>query len=269
MAQPYARSASFRNRPVATYALLLGCLSVLQGCFDTRDEAPDVVDKSVLTSDVSTVGEGGKAVEHNLVPAREKLIAAIEAGDVVDVAAVDADVERIREDLLIDRWHEALYRNAIGEVDIEEYYREHANSFTRGSVSLSHLLFRLPANASDEEHAVVMTRAQEGRSRLKAGESFDVVAAELSEDDTTRHAGGRLGRVAEGEIDVALFSEASALEAGDISQPIQTDYGIHILRVDETLEQTVRPLAEVRARIVKLLRAEIKRDALAQIAQLD
>jgi peptidyl-prolyl cis-trans isomerase D len=77
------------------------------------------------------------------------------------------------------------------------------------------------------------------RERLAAGEDWNTVAAELSTDTATKDKGGDLGWFGKGIMDTTFEESAFSLAVGEISQPIQTQFGWHIIQV---IDHAVRPL---------------------------
>ncbi|MFH1086320.1 MAG: peptidylprolyl isomerase [Chloroflexota bacterium] len=110
------------------------------------------------------------------------------------------------------------------------------NSLCREKVTEA-LKAEAPATAEQvhARHILVETReeADAALARLKAGEAFDALAAELSTDTGSKESGGDLGWFARGQM-VAPFDEAAfALEAGKVSEVVETDFGFHIIQVLE------------------------------------
>ena len=92
---------------------------------------------------------------------------------------------------------------------------------------------------------------------MLGGEAFADVAAELSDDVGSAEAGGSLGVIAPGAM-VPEFEEAVfALEnEGDLSEPVRTDFGLHLIRLDAVTPESGKPFDEVREEIVATMRSE-------------
>ncbi len=96
-------------------------------------------------------------------------------------------------------------------------------------ISASHILFDPAKRGSDAALAL----AKETRAKLLAGANFATVAAEVSDDPTAKTNGGGLGWFGPGKMDPAFTKAAFALKnAGDLSEPVQSSFGWHIIRLD-------------------------------------
>ena len=96
-----------------------------------------------------------------------------------------------------------------------------------------HIMFQLPIGSTPLQRDSVVTALSDVRDRILAGESFETLAQQLSQDPGTAFNGGDLGLFGRGDM-VAPFEEAVlALQPGDISDVVETPMGLHIIRLDE------------------------------------
>ena len=129
----------------------------------------------------------------------------------------------------------------------EDYQRRHAEQTRYWA---SHILVSLPAQPDVEQVEAAREKILYARSRIEAGESFADVARELSDDPGSRDAGGELGEVKPGMM-VQPFEEALfALEEGQLSEPVRTQFGFHLIRLDRKESGVIPPLTEVREELI-------------------
>ena len=98
----------------------------------------------------------------------------------------------------------------------------------------AHILVQVSDGRSAEEALEMIEQAQ---SRLASGDAFATVAAELSEDPGSAAQGGELGPAGKGIFDPAFEDALWALEtAGDVSEPVLTSFGYHLIRLNNIIE---------------------------------
>jgi parvulin-like peptidyl-prolyl isomerase len=117
-------------------------------------------------------------------------------------------------------------------------------------VSARHILIRLNSGASEAESASAQKKASEIFTRATAkGSDFSKLASEVSEDETTKAQGGNLGHFRKGMM-VPEFEEASfSLPVGEVSKPIKTAYGYHIIKVEEHTKPHTPPFESVKENV--------------------
>ncbi len=100
------------------------------------------------------------------------------------------------------------------------------------------------------------TLALELKARLEKGEDFAALAKEYSDDIGTKANGGDLGINVRGSFDDAFENALYALQEGQISDPVQTEFGVHLIRADKILKAQTRSLAEMKPELEAQIRKE-------------
>ncbi|HEY0529652.1 MAG TPA: peptidyl-prolyl cis-trans isomerase [Gemmatimonadaceae bacterium] len=126
----------------------------------------------------------------------------------------------------------------VSDDEVRAYYDTHKKQFDRpGRAKVSVII--IPRAVSAQDSAAVRARALALRARILGGEKFEDVAKAESADSASAVNGGSLGRGAKGRF-VAPFEQAAyALKPGEISQPVLTQFGYHIIRLDEKKGDTI------------------------------
>jgi len=172
----------------------------------------------------------------------------------------DAELERLlaQEGMTVDQFKERLLemyapeevlrvevrdRISVSDAEVEEYYRNNPAEF-RIDDELNVREIVLLAD-TPEQRAARRAEAEAAVARIRGGEDFAAVAAEVSEAGTAER-GGLLGAVGRGDLAGPLESAAFALEPGQVSDPIETAHGFHILGVDQRRVGESKSLDEVR-----------------------
>jgi len=149
--------------------------------------------------------------------------------------------------------------------DIKTYYEEHQSEFTKpASVKVAHILIKLDPKAKEEEIAEVSAKTQEIRAKLDAGADFAKLAAEYSDDERTKTKGGDLGFITKGRMSPDFSKSAFSLKDGEISEPVKTPSGYHIIKAGEKKAEELLPLGTVKKRIEARLRKTMKRDRMEE-----
>lgn len=111
------------------------------------------------------------------------------------------------------------------------------------------------------------SRAASALERLRAGEDFAAVARELSEDEATRDEGGDLGFFPRGRMLPALEEAAFALPEGEISEPIESARGVHLIQVLEHREASEGGFEQAQlALAAELVREDRARERAKEVA---
>lgn len=129
-------------------------------------------------------------------------------------------------------------RNPITEDQITQYFENNKESFaTMEQVKASHIL------VGTEE------LAKEVKAKLVAGESFSDLATQYSTDEASKAQGGELGFFGRGQMTKEFEDVAFSLGVGQVSDPVKTEYGYHIIKVEEKKEAKEANLEESKDQI--------------------
>lgn len=145
--------------------------------------------------------------------------AALEQSGVTE-AGIAEDIEKyLKTEKLLEP------RIDLKEDEIKAYFEENKDQFAQQEqVKASHILV--------EDEAT----AKEVKSKLDKGEEFADLAKEYSTDASNAESGGELGYFGKGEMEAAFEEAAFSLKANEISGPVKTDYGYHIIKVEDKKE---------------------------------
>lgn len=140
----------------------------------------------------------------------------------------------------------------VTDAQIEAQYEEERATFESDvERRASHIL--LEAGTQDEIDAA-LEQAAELKARIDAGESFEDLAMEFSDDTGSAAQGGDVGYTT-GDSFVEPFEEAlRGLAVDEVSEPVVTEFGVHLIKLTEQSEEQFESLEEARDRIVRELR---------------
>jgi len=147
---------------------------------------------------------------------------------------LSASRERILGNVLV----EAHLKNTVNETTIRRMYDEQASLRNRGDeVQARHILLK------DEDTAKSIAK------KLAEGADFAALAREMSEDEGSRDRGGNLGYFTNDMLEPTFTSVAFSTPKGTISEPFKTDYGWHILQVQNRRKAPEPSFEEMRNEI--------------------
>lgn len=150
----------------------------------------------------------------------------------------------IRDRLLLDAMKAAVTRGVeLGEAEVKAYYNDHKSHFIEGEVRQArHILVSPFATAAGGKEVILPTEtdwetagaeAERVRSEILNGADFETAASKYSDDETTAEDGGGLGEVARGQLVPEFEKAVFSLKKGDVSEPVRTQHGYHIIEVTD------------------------------------
>ncbi len=141
----------------------------------------------------------------------------------------------IRRGLLIQKLLqiEVFGKVAVTDDDVRAYYQANRRKFHLPERwKLRHILISVDPGAMAAGWEAGLKKAEKVYQRLQSGEEFSKLAKELSADSTSRSKGGDIGWIHAGQLIAELDEAVRNMKVGDISKPIRTIYGFHILKLE-------------------------------------
>lgn len=140
------------------------------------------------------------------------------------------------------------------ESEVRRYYEEHQPAFQEPlRLRASHLFLAAPEGYPDDVIEGKRVLIEQLAKRLASGESFPALVAEFSEDEATKKRGGDLGYFSATRMLPAVFAAAQQLQPGQISAPVRSRLGFHIIRLTEARPARALSFEEARPEIVAQL----------------
>ncbi|CAN2049251.1 peptidyl-prolyl cis-trans isomerase D [Candidatus Magnetomoraceae bacterium gMMP-13] len=142
----------------------------------------------------------------------------------------------------------------ISEEQIKDYYETHTDEFKDPkTVEASHILLKVDKDADDERVEKVHGRMAEIFKMASEGKDFAELAKEYSEGPS-KNKGGYLGVFKEGDMVKPFSDKAFSMKAGEISEPVLTSFGWHIIKVENINEAKTQSFEEISAELGEKLK---------------
>lgn len=151
--------------------------------------------------------------------------------------------EQIKKDLIAYKYNQFyLEKTEINEAAAKTFYEENPESFHNEQVSAKHILV-------DTEET-----AKEVIGKLEAGADFAELAKEYSTEPAAQETGGNLGYFKRGRMVPDFENAVFALEVGKISEPVKTEFGYHVIVVEDKIDESIS-FEDAKADIIDYLKA--------------
>ena len=142
---------------------------------------------------------------------------------------------------------------AISDAELSAYYNAHIEDYkVKEQVKARHILIAVPQGADAKTDAAAKAKAEGILKQLRAGGDFAALA-KANSDDPSKENGGDLGTFGRGAMVPPFEQAAFALQPGQISDVVKTNFGYHIIQVQQHDQAHVKPLAEVKNDIIPVL----------------
>ncbi len=149
----------------------------------------------------------------------------------------------------------------VTDQEAREYYNTHPDAYKKEKeVRASHILFKLKKDASEQEVKKVRSEAEKVLEQARQGKDFAELAKKYSQDAGSAKNGGELGFFTKKQMVPQFADAAFSLKPGQISGLVKTDYGFHIIKVEEVHEATTTPFDKVKDNIVHIIKLQKGQD---------
>lgn len=181
---------------------------------------------------------------------------------------IQAQLTLSSDQLLANAMYRDLAENAKpDDAELHAYYDAHKADWEE--VKARHILVRfqgskmpLADGKKDLTEAEALAKVTELRAKIVAGADFAAVAKESSDDTGSGANGGDLGVFGKGQMVPEFDKEAFILPVGQVSQPVKSPFGYHLIKVESHL---TKPFDDVKAVIVKRIPGDLAQKALSDL----
>lgn len=186
---------------------------------------------------------------------------AAEADKLDQTPAFKQQLDFIRKRVLMQAALEKATKAALTDDAMKKTYEEAVKQQKpEEEVHARHILFRAPPD-DKEASAAAEKKAQDVEARLKKGEDFATLAKELTEDPSGKQDGGDLGFFSKEQMVPEFAEVAFGMKPGEVSKPVKTQFGWHVIKVEEKREKPTPTFDEVKPQIEQFLAQKAQAEA--------
>ncbi len=184
------------------------------------------------------------------------LEAEVAKSDIASSKEFQEKLNLVKKQMVQQEFIESYAKSHLTEKMIDEEYQNMLNNLKgKDEVKVSHILV-------EEEKLAIETH-----KKLKKGASFDKLAKEYSKDEGSKLLGGDIGYVREGQLVPEFEKQAFAMKVNEISPPVKTQFGWHIITVTSRKPITLPKKEEVIQEITNKLSKKIIEEYFADLVK--
>lgn len=177
--------------------------------------------------------------------------------------------ERARVEYLVLSLDAVAKNETVSDEAVSRYFEEHQDEFGQPEErKASHILVSVPTDALEDEKQVARNKAEEIFEQVKQNpEQFAEIAKERSDDSGSATRGGDLGFFARGVMVKSFEDKIFSMQLDEISDIVETDFGLHVIKLTGIKEEKRPDLSDVREQIEKKLKIEMVGSIFGEIAE--
>lgn len=163
--------------------------------------------------------------------------------------------EQVRVDYIELNLADLAKQVDVTDAEVKDYYEQHQENYINRQEQrkVRHILVKVEADVDDQ---TAREKIQAIATRVQSGEDFAEIAKAESQDPGSASQGGDLGFISLGMMDKAFEQAAFQLEQNELSQPVRTRFGYHLIQVTEIKPLELKPFDEVKTQIRKDLQIQ-------------
>ncbi len=145
---------------------------------------------------------------------------------------------------------ELAQRVPVDEQALRKFYDEKSAELAMEEQrKAAHILIQVDKSADDKTVAAARAKAEKVLAQARAGEPFEKLAKQFSDDPGSASSGGDLGYFGRGVMDKAFEQAAFALKVGQVSDLVRSDFGFHIIKLSDIKSAHTQSFEEARVKI--------------------
>lgn len=154
----------------------------------------------------------------------------------------------------------------MSDAQLQNYYAQHIADYqVPDEVKVEHILFKTTGESPQQEQQT-HAEAQKVLAQVKAGGNFADLAKKYSQDTGSAQNGGELGWIKRGQTVKAFEEAAFSMKPGEISNLVKTEYGYHIIKVEDKQTAHLQPFDAVKTQIQATLEKQMLQQAQNNLA---
>jgi parvulin-like peptidyl-prolyl isomerase len=153
------------------------------------------------------------------------------------------------------------------DAELKKYFETHREAFENGTIRISHIVVRLSAMATLTERAAANEKLKKLRAEITAGKRTFAAAAKKHSICPSAALGGDLGFITrkDASVDEALAVAAFQLKVGEVSEPVDSDDGVHLVTVTERKSGKATTFERVRDQVRDVYTNDVRQNLLAKL----
>ncbi|GKS69736.1 peptidyl-prolyl cis-trans isomerase D [Nitrosomonas sp. PY1] len=177
--------------------------------------------------------------------------------------------EQVRVEYVVLSLADVAKKEVISDEAIEAYYAEHLDSFVQPEErKASHILISVAADASPEDKQLAREKVQKVQEQIKQNpERFAEIAKEFSDDPGSANSGGDLGFFGRGVMVKPFEEQIFSMQTNEISDVVETDFGFHVIQLNDIKAEKRPQLQEVREQIEQQLKIQAAGKIFGEISE--